>query len=236
MSLSLYNIEDSLQQLMELRTQAIEEGDAEAEKVIDQQIAEYLTKEVAKVTSYVALIRSREAVVSEAAIEIARMQMILEAAKRDVERLKKTALDVMNRFGVRELKATPGGGLRIQANGGLQPLEIEGALSPGAALPQEFFSVTVKMPFPVWAAIIRTMTEAGAYPMLGTAREQIEPNTTAIREALKQRVTCPECKGSRFVGFYPDGEPCPLCKQEGTIAATVPGAKLLDRGEHVRVL
>src|SRR5580658_8010655 len=141
MSLSLYQIEDSLQQLVDLREQAEAEGDSEALKVIDQQLREYLIAEASKVTSYVGLIRSRLALIRDCIDERDRIQNIERCAQADVDRLKANALAVMQQFGVRELKATPGGGLRIQGNGGVQPLEVDVAL-----VPIEMSRVTVTMP------------------------------------------------------------------------------------------
>jgi len=123
-SASLWQIEQSLVDLEELRATLLDEGDTEAVAAVDGQIQAWLTAEASKVTSYVGLIRSKQATVEAAKAEKARVDAILKAAEADVERLKANALAVMQRFGVKELKAMPGGGLRRQGNGGLEPLDI----------------------------------------------------------------------------------------------------------------
>ena len=201
MSISLYNIEDSLQQLTELRESAELEGDSEALKVIDQQIREYLTKEAAKVTSYVGLIRSREMTALACSAEIDRLQNIKRQALADVERLKDNALATMQAFDVKELRATPGGGLRRQGNGGLQALEVD-----ADALPDSLKVVSLNIHLDVWRAIQQAFDGDPRFQAGTTFGAHItQPNQERIREAMKH------------------GE-------------KIPGAKLLPRGEHVRVI
>lgn len=221
--MTLYVIEGSLEQLAEARELAEGEGDSEAIKVIDAEIESYLTKEAAKVDSYAGLIRRR---ISEAELCKAEAQRLLERAKAaqdDVDRLKQTAVTVMERFGVRELK-TPTNTLRVQANGGLQPLEI----TPGG-IPRELREVTVVMRALDWDAI----EDAVGASLLKWKSFEINPDNQAIREALTQRLPCPECAN------LPAHEPidvCPRCNGVGTVPNAVPGARLLERGKHVRVL
>lgn len=223
--MNLYAIEQSLQQLVDLREQAEADGDSEAIAVIDGQLREYLTQEAAKVTSYVALIRSRQALVDACNAEMERVVNICDCAQADIDRLKVNALAVMQRFGVKELKATPGGGLRIQGNGGVQALEVYDNIE----LRDEFKQVTVTLPLRQWQAMQQAFEDD---PGMGSIYQRpAEPDTERIRAALAQRVVCPECKG----GDVPGGE-CPTCEGAGTIPATVPGAKLLPRGESLRVL
>jgi hypothetical protein len=233
MSLSLYNIEDSLQQLVDLREQAEAEGDSEALKVLNQQLAEYLTAECSKVTSYVALIRSREATVAQCRAEVERIHEIMLHAHADTERLKANALAVMQRFGVKELKATPGGGLRRQANGGKEALEV----SP-AEIPTGLQRAIVTMPLDLWADICRGMERGLLAECVkpGTLQEKREPDTERIQEALAQRVQCSECSGKGRGEGAQLTTPCPRCNGSGTTPATVPGARLLPRSEHVRVI
>lgn len=226
MSAPLFVIEQTLLDLEELRAQVLEDGDAEAVAAVDAQVKEWLTAEAAKVTSYVGLIRSREATVAAAKAERDRVDAILKQAQADVDRLKANALAVMQRFGVKELKATPGGGLRRQGNGGVEPLELEGVLAPGAVIPTEYFKITVTMPYDLW-------WDQGGVSLPGTT-PKIEPDTERIREVLKQRVPCIEC--GEYGRNTSGAGPCPKCEGSGTIPATVHGARLLERGEHVRVI
>jgi len=54
---SLWQIEETLENLVQLRAQAEAEGDSEALKAIDAETEKYLDKQPAKVDSYCALIR-----------------------------------------------------------------------------------------------------------------------------------------------------------------------------------
>jgi hypothetical protein len=198
----LYIVEHTLEQIMDQGAAAELEGDTEAAAAFYRQLETYLTKEAAKVTSYVGLIRSREATARQCNDEIERLQNIRASAVADVDRLKANALAVMQQFGVRELKATPGGGLRIQGNGGKEPLEVQ-----PVEIPDELQKAIVTMPFSLWADICREMPRSllARCTESGTLQEKREPDTERIREALVR------------------GE-------------SVPGAKLLERGEHLRVL
>ena len=182
MSASLFVIEQSLVDLEELRATLLDEGDTEAVAAVDGQIKEWLTAEASKVTSYVGLIRSKQATVEAAKREKARVDAILKAAEADVERLKANALAVMQRFDVKELKATPGGGLRRQGNGELEPLDIP-------QWPKDSSGNWKPMPVPE-APIVFIKTYA-------------VPDTDKIRAALKsgEKMT-----GSDLVRLLPSGE------------------------------
>ena len=183
MSISLYQIEDALQQLVDLREQAEAEGDADALAVIDQQLREYLTQEARKVESYAHMIHHQGDLVEACNRQIERIKTIRDRAANFRDWLKANALAVMQAFGVREL-ATPTNKLKIQGNGGVQPLEVE------------------------WPK-----DSSGRYELLpiGDPRAADKPvkvfvalDTDRIRNALK------------------DG-------------STLPYAKLLEQGEHLRV-
>jgi hypothetical protein len=149
----------------------------------------------------------------------------MKRAQADVDRMKATALAVMQRFDVKELKATPGGGLRRQKNGGVDPVEV----TEIGIVPIEYRRVTVTMTNEAWSSLV---IRAGA-DAVETLRSDLSPDTERIREALKQRVVCPECKGEAVT---PGNCRCERCDGSGTVPATVPGARLLPKGEHVRVI
>ena len=259
MNTSLYVIEDSLQQLADLREQAESEGDSEALKVIDDQLADYLTQQADKVSSYVGLIRLREDQAANCDAELERVKALRDRARADVERLKATALAVMQRFDVKALKdERTGSALTRRGNGGLQALEVD-----EAAVPDDFKFVTVTFSLAVWK---RLQEEALNYHKEGA----IMVDNEMVRKALAQRVRCPECAeyqdtarltsalamktpstertGSALTRRGNGGlqalaigrdliarDPCPRCNGAGTIQNTVPGARLLERGEHVRL-
>lgn len=223
---SLYLIEDTLQQIQESRAAAEAEGDSEALKVIDQIEREYLTKASDKVTSYVGLIHARENRIEACEAEIDRLKSIRAAASRDIERLKGNALSVMRGFDVKSLTDDrTGRGLQRRTNGGLQSLEIpEWPMDAAGNFKPVKHELGDKHRVPVKYLVV--------------------PDTEQIRDLLKVRIPCPaKCAAGRVIlDDSPShencelGGNCPRCKGEGTIPQTIPGVKLLERGEHVRVI
>jgi hypothetical protein len=235
MSTSFYVIEDSLQQLADLREQAEAEGDSEALKVIDVQIGEYLLRESDKISSYVGLIQLREDQELNCDREIDRWTGLRKKARADKERLKATALAVMQRFDVKALKdERTGQGFRRQGNSGLQPLEIT---ETPWILPNEFKRYKVRLSAVQMSELMKALGESGMAEVILTD-SVVEADTEAIRKALAMRVTCPECKGNPNIPEPTAGETylCPRCSGAGTIPNSIPGARLLERGEQVRIL
>lgn len=207
-ALSLYTIEDSLVQLAELRELAEAEGDSEAVKVIDAQLAAYLTAEASKINSYVGLIRAREDRAEACDREIERITSIRNAAKRDVERLKANALQVMQDFGVKSLvDSRTGRGLKRQGNGGVQALEIADV----KLLPEDLQLKSVTMNVKAWHEIGQWLGKYNGgldwwHKILSILEGQPpQASTHFIRATIQQ-------------------------------GGTVEGAKLLPRAEHVRVI
>ncbi len=227
---SLWNIQQALEDLEELRAQLIEENAPALDiEVADKVIAEWLERSPEKVTSYVGLIRSREATAAAAKLEEQRIRAIRKAAEADVDRLKANVLATMQRFDIKELKATPGGGFRRQNDGGLQALSVPDV----KLIPVAMQIVTLRMPMQIWNDI-RPREQSSAND--GIQIKAIEANGDLIREVLEQRVVCPKCHGRKVIECYRDAdEDCDNCKGHGTIPATVPGARLLPRGEQVRI-
>ena len=206
MNLTLYSIETRLQELVDLRDQLGAEGDSEAIEAVDHEIAGYLTREAAKINSYAAMIRQRcdsAALCKARAAELAARAKAFEA---DVQRLKDNALRVMESFGVTKLE-TPETTLRVQGNGGLQPLEIT---IPSSELPAEFQLKSITLNMKTWDEVGLWLGKYNGgldlwHKILGVLEsQQPQINTHFVREALKR------------------GE-------------SVPGAKLLERGKHLRV-
>lgn len=233
-SLSLYAIEESLQMLVDERERAEAEGDLEAVKAIDAALTEYLTREAAKIDSYAGLIHQLKADDEACAREMSRIRERRERAIALRRRLEANAIATMQAHGVKELK-TYRNTLRRRGNGGLQALEIEQL----GAVPMEYRTVTVKLRRDRWLDLIRQI-EVDAVSWLTMENE--EPDTQSIREALKTRVVCPECtverslpKHLQVLGYGENCKDCPRCEGTGTIPNTVPGVKLLERGEHLVV-
>jgi hypothetical protein len=218
-SLSLFVIEDSLALLAETREAAEEEGDAAAVEQCDKALAEYLTAEAAKVDSYAALIRRVETEKAACELEANRLTARASALHRFRNRLKDTALEVMQRFNVKELKSATNT-LRRQANGGIAPLEVD-----EPKLPQEYRTALVLMPLQTWE---RLEDQLGA---MGATVTRTAANTDVIRKALAQQVICQKCSGAGTI----EESKCPVCEGSGAAAQVIAGAKLLARGEHVRI-
>lgn len=230
MNTSLYLIEDSLQQLADLREQAESEGDSEALKVIDDQLAAYLTREAGKVDSYVGLIRRKMDDAAACEFEADRLNQRAKALLADVDRLKANVLAVMQQFDVKAI-SSPTNTIRRQKNGGLQPLQLS---EDENIIPCEYRKVVMRVP----VQLVQTIMDAIRGPV-GSLADQVEVvlkpqiiDTEAIRKALAMEVPCIECKGT---GEMDRVNACPRCRGRGIIPATVPGARLRERGEHVRL-
>ncbi len=184
MALSLYNIEDSLALLAETREAAEAEGDAAAVAECDKALAQYLTAEAAKVNSYAALIRRQLAEAEECEAEAQRIAGRARTRRAFVDRLKATALEVMQRFGVKELRSATNT-LRVQKNGGVQSLGVEWPKDASG----NYTPLAPDDPF---------------RPKDLPVKVFMLPDTAAIRAAISH-------------------------------GSTVPGARLLERGSHLRV-
>jgi Siphovirus Gp157 len=198
MSVSLWTIEAELQELANMREEAEAEGDSRALTVIDTSIAEYLTHEAQKIDSYAGLIRKRlhDADACEARAE--ELYSRAKAMRADADRLKAMALKTMKAFGVTQL-GTAEHTLRVQGNGGPQPVEI---IEP---VPDAFKKITVTMSYAEWRAIAEGGLRPGVPMSVAESKPstKIFPDTDLIREYLK--------------------------------TVKVIWARLVDRGEHLRV-
>ncbi len=208
-SLSLFRIDETLAQLIELRTEvaSTEPVDAEALAEIETQIQKYMNALPAKVdgvAAYALMLRSRrEAVHAEAS----RLKAMEASLAGQIEKLDGYITAVLEKQplpakGPRKLAGNLSE-IRLVGNGGLAPLVVSGwnkekdrwDADPGL-LPDELCS------------IVRI------------------PNNKAIRAALEE-----ECGVCGPFGF-PDIE-CAACG--GTRRAGVAGAHLDPRGSHISI-
>jgi len=225
-SASLFVIEQSLVDLEELRATLVDEGDTEAVAAVDQQIVEWQDRTPVKVASSRAFVLQQETLVGACKAEEDRIRAIRKRAESNIERYKAYLLAVMQRFDIKELKAENIGGFRRQGNGGFEPLDIpewpkDSSGNFEALRAHDAGLVNFPSDFPVKALYV--------------------PDTEKIREELKRRVLCPECKGGdvrldEHDTQAVDSSTCPRCHGERTVPATVEGARLLPRGEHLRVI
>lgn len=225
-SLTLYRIEADLQELVTLRDEAEDEGNCKALTVIDAQIRAYLTSEVSKVDSYAGLIHRMEADAQASENEEQRFAIRAKRLRANVERLRANALGVMQQFDVKEL-STPINSMKRVTSGGLQALDV--LISQ---VPQHLRIAVIRMSENLWRSVARDLSEVQCRDVLNTT---LTADNDAIREALKQRVPCRHCNGEGLVNPGHPDDVCRVCEGKGTVPATVPGARLLPRGEHLRL-
>jgi hypothetical protein len=126
---------------------------------------------------------------------------------------------------------TPTNKLRVQANGGVEPLEVYDL----GEVPRELKQVTVTLPMSMWHEFqIAVAKKEIVYPGGVVPIGKVDVQQDAIRAELKKRVPCPACP-PMIKGDLDDGTPCPRCEGTGTVPASVPGARLLPRSFHLRV-
>lgn len=230
MTPSLYRIEEALATLWAMRDEAEREGDSEQLKFIDAELEKYLTQEPAKVASIAGYIRMCEARVNEIAVEIQRLQSAQEKWMQKAERAEKATIDAMLRFGVKQIDGHTTK-LILRDAGGKQALEV----SVVAHLPRKYTEMTVTLDhewFDYLVKVLQERTESISIAVeMALSGANISARKDAIREALKQRVVCPECNGDDTVGEAEKEThgKCQRCDGSGTIPASVPGAKLLPR-------
>jgi hypothetical protein len=237
-SLSLYTIEDALLQLLEAREELRAEiaadpmhpdidADAHGVRVsaaaaelaeVEKALAEYVTREVRKVDGIHNYLWSAKVAYEAAREESARFAERARRIKDSSDRLKQLCCDVLAAAGKKRLDGTGGRYLLRKGNGGLQPLQVQEDV-----LPEELVDVTVRLPLNEWRAL--------AARGIGVDRGKIvarEPANDRIRAALQE--PCKRCGG---IGERPEVGPDPCIDCNGTGKATVPGARLLERGEHL---
>ncbi len=175
--LSLHRIEDELMQLIQAREDAAAEGLMPEElKVFDAEIDRYVAAEVRKVDGIAHAINGALAFAAEAQREADRLADRAKAWKARADRIKAATLYAMQMHGVRVLE-TSTNRLRVQANGGVAPLEVNAeVLSP------EYLDVMVKMP--VSEAIRLELTFNASWPSQERIREALKRGENVIGAKL----------------------------------------------------
>jgi len=174
---SLYRIEATLAELEQVRKEAEAEGDTQALAVIDQQIAAYLSKEHEKLDSYCELMRKQDDVDKLCTAEARRLLDRATSARRFREKLKELAMYAMNAIGTRVLESRLNK-LRIQANGGVAPLEVNMAV-----LPTVYKTVTVRMPLGLWGEMLSAFADDPRFDRVKAGEP--EADNALIRDMLK---------------------------------------------------
>jgi hypothetical protein len=198
----------------------------EADKAIRAYVCEEVSANPNNIHQFLLESKARQEAL---AAEKKRLDGLLATEESEYERAKQLIAEVMREIGEKKLPVR--GTLRLQANGGMQPVEV----SQPELVPPELMRVSVTMSLFWWNAIRDNYgNEDGA---LKASRP--EPDLTAIREVLLKREPCTACRGNGGVDLTDHGggpyEPCPVCNGEKTVPTGVPGCRLLDRGEHLRI-
>ena len=189
----------------------------------DLAIEAYKPAEIAKIDSVAAYLRHCQLMSMAAKMEAERMAKKARAWEGRRKRLLDFVQRCMEAMGRKRLEGRVNT-LRLQDNGGLQPVSVQGwdndaerwTDDPGL-LPDHLCWATIRMPYHQWKAL---KTERYLTSLGEQVRVLRTPNLAEVREALE--TPCPECEGG-----------CALCGGSGH--ASVPGATLLPRGSHVRV-
>jgi hypothetical protein len=173
-SLSLYQIEDDLMQLLALAEDP--ELDPEAKGAIDHEISKYFLAQVRKVDGIAGAVRKCRSAATEVRAEILRLQAIQDAWEARERRIKENAMYAMKTHGVKVLE-TAKNKLRIQGNGGLQPLDVFSEVE----VPDEHKNVTLKFS----AADYRKLWPHIVNMALSPIEKTVEVDGTRLRAALK---------------------------------------------------
>lgn len=237
-SLTIYQIEHELDQLIHLREEM--DGMGEDLSHIDQEIAEYCAREIAKVDGIRSYLQHCESMAAMAVVEESRVRAARDGWLRRADRLKSIVLRVMQDSGKTRIDGATGA-LVIKKNPPAVEVYAEGLL------PAEYMASTVVINgrlFGLWQrfmgryqAVMQDLAPdlwaewtAGA-----PAAEDVKtaPRKRDIAAALKQ--SCGKCfdKGAIHVDDVIGDVQCPLCG--GTGKSTVPGARMVQ-GERLDVI
>jgi hypothetical protein len=179
-SLTLYDIESRLAELLDLRS-IIEEdgmldepGRSQSLAAIDAEIEQYFLREVKKVDNIAAAIHAYIDAAEQVEDEIDRLENRRRALIATADRIKQSTLNAMQTHGIKRVE-TPTNVLRIQGNGGLAPLVIDDP----EKIPDELCTVTVSMNADDWIRIVQEVE-------FRYTKKTCEPDGERIRAALKE--------------------------------------------------
>lgn len=181
MGLTLYNIAAELLDLHTLRAEVEAEGDAEAVKVIDGQLQEWIQGCLAtKADGIRGWLKHLAVQAAEWQEEADRFTALAKKAREDGDRLKTTVLYAMQLLEMKQVAGSKGDILlRRRGNGGVKPLVI----AQPELVPEKYRRVTVTMPLLAW----RNVVDRKELDVPGNYKEGTpEPDAVYIREALQR--------------------------------------------------
>jgi hypothetical protein len=241
--LTLYQIESELADLIAHRQERIADTEdppsPDELAAIDGEIDRYHFAEPVKVTGVVAMFRQWKAQRANIKTERDRLKALdnmLEAMETRLKDRVAAALELLPQpaKGSRKLVGVDGSQLLLKGNGGLQPLQVDGWdeerrqwVRPDSPLPPDFELATVEMSGTLFLTLSMMKEYEDKIRLIAHV-----PNNKLIRETLAQ--PCGRCNATgRLFSAGDNPELCDLCGGSGK--ATVPGARLRDRGNHVEV-
>jgi len=250
-SMPLYQIDRELMELIALRDELDAEtgllearGSAEPPTLAQTEITEHLAS-IAAVESRIAqYMQAARAKTDAIAYTIREMLTRADIEKQESTRhLKRSNAwnaqaarlkDYVLRFMTQSTPPltrleTPANRLRVQNNGGVVPLDIYAARE----VPDEYRYYEAKCGYSIYAKLVEWADAIGdedVIKWLKALRVLSLPDDTLLRNALAQSVICPACNGVLDVI-----NGCGKCAGRGTVPAEIPGARLVERGKHLRV-
>ena len=223
---SLWTIEATVLELSEI----IESPDTsdEEKNVAKQELAKWVEASVMKVDRVRAFLKHCEIMESAAKDEAAAMKARAEKWGNRARRLKDLCLAAMNAAGKKRVEGRSGV-LRIQANGGKQPMNITNE----SLIPETYRLYKIHLNAGEWLAIQKLILDR---PNGERTLREIMTRVTSVVDEQKVRheleSKCEQCGGAGRLISTPAQNVCAEC--DGSGRKRVPGAELESRGEHLR--
>lgn len=249
MTRALWNTNGRIYELLQVRREQIATPhlDAESQHLIlaevDKAIREYVVGEISEnpnsIHQFILESRARQ---QDLKAEKKRIDGLLAAEEGEEALATHILTEVLTEIGETSLPVR--GTLRLQPNGGIEPLEVTNVYWLPEGLKRYTLTMRGDLYHWLWSVVTEFEKKHAVHPLAHQAFDDASSSAdnSAIREALKQRMPCPNCNDLiAGVGFdlteYGGGknEPCPTCQGKRTVPVSIPGARLLERGSHLRV-
>lgn len=259
-SLTLYQIEEGLLQLLQLRDDVADEvrvtPEDEAERsqaldAMDEEIAEYVAREVVKCDNIAGLIRECHQRAETLKAEEKRIAGLRKRWEDREQRVKDRAAEVMAMQapkGVTEddwrqkIAAATQGTVLKRITGKSSELKLCKSLgsvevTDTTLLPLELKHVTIEISGEAWAQFTALLNDAAGQVLRDLRHSSIvmSPDKRAIGAVLKSKKSCERCNGMLTDPGYDVARACVVCGGSGTVPGTVPGARLIQDSVHLRL-